>query len=89
MSVHALVWAFQQDLLAPIDKWVLVCLANYADPMGDTGPVNLVALARVAALSVDEVQTSIGRLLNDLGIIAVAEISDTKENIYVKLRLKP
>ena len=62
MSVKALTWAFDQVTRLPVDKLVLLALADYADHDGTCFP-SQDALAKRAMCSVDTVQRSLSRLI--------------------------
>lgn len=64
MSVKALTWAFEQVTELPVDKLVLLALADYAGHDGTCFP-GQEALAKRALCSTDTVQRAIRRLMAD------------------------
>lgn len=62
MSIAALAYAFGL-LLASSDKWVLVCLADYADDWGDSIFPTLDTLAEKTGMSDDTVKRALRRLI--------------------------
>ena len=76
MSVKAITWAFEQTTALPVDKLILLALADYADQDGTCFPPQTNIAAR-GMCSLDTVQRSLKRLIS-IGLV-------TREKRYASL----
>jgi len=71
MSAKAMGWALEQTTELPIDKLILIAIANFADEHHQCYPARK-TLARMAMCSLDSVDRAMKRLL-EAGLVAKAE----------------
>lgn len=86
MSVEAMTWAFRQRGLDPLDKFVLVVLADGADEKGLAMP-SLRTIAKATAMMEAEVSESLKRLL-EYGLIERSDQSSFLDGPFMKIKME-